>query len=204
MGQAARNAALAQQEKLLRKADTDAKRLAVADQALAHGDIHTAGLIYARLASTRAPSPSTATAKLALARLQKEAEAKLNDLDKRLKAARRTSPDYVSPGADKATGDMGPTINRANAAQSTETWASDTAVPGQAAREAENLGGSAFERSVDWQVVAAGADGGIVAYFASTNALSTNMATCRKLDHKSTPTWRSCAVSPNMPRYSTN
>ena len=165
MGQAARNAAMARQKRLLRKANSDAKRLMVANQALARGDIQTAGLIYARLSLTRAPNPSTAKAKLTLARLQREAEQKLADLDKRLKAVRRTSPDYISPSIANVTRDMGPIINRVNALQLAESGPTHTAVPGQVTREVENLPDSAFDQPVDWQVVAAGAKGGIVVIF---------------------------------------
>ena len=150
MGQAARNAAMAQQSQLLRKADSDAQRLAIADRALARGDVRVAGVIYARLAAARVPTPSTETAKRRLARLQNEANEKLDDLDKKLKAARSTSSDYVSSGAGKATGDVGPTINRANAAQSAE---------------AENADGSVLDPPVDEQAASAAADGRIIALF---------------------------------------
>jgi hypothetical protein len=161
---------MARQEKLFRKADTDAKRLIAANQALARGDIKVAGLIYARLASSRVPNLSTGTAKMKLIALQTEATKKLDELDRKLKDARRTSSDYVSPGITNVPGDMGSIINRAIAAQ--PRGSEHTAVPEQASREAENLGGGAFDQVVDWQAVSAGAEGGIVVVFREYDRLA--------------------------------
>jgi hypothetical protein len=98
--QAAFSAAATRQQKLLQKADTDAKRLAAADSILARGDIRVAGLIYARLGSTRSPTPSTEAAKLRLTQLQKQAQAKLDELDRLLASggAYATGGDSTSHG----------------------------------------------------------------------------------------------------------
>lgn len=96
--QAALSAAAARQQKFLQKADTDAKRLAAADSILARGDVRVAGLIYARLASTRSPSPSTEAAKQRLNQLQEQAQAKLKNLNRSL-----TSGGAYAIGRDNAS-----------------------------------------------------------------------------------------------------
>ena len=86
-GQSGQDRAQARQQALLRKADTDAKRIAAADQALAQGNVRVAGLIYVRLAVRRPASTVTEQAKQRLVKLQAEARKKLEELDKALPTA---------------------------------------------------------------------------------------------------------------------
>jgi hypothetical protein len=87
---AALNAALARQARAIQKADTDAKRLAAADQTLARGDVRVACLIYARVASARPLNPSSEAAKLKISELQSEAKKKLEELDSQLMSSERS------------------------------------------------------------------------------------------------------------------
>ena len=80
-------AAIARYNKVTQKAETDAKRLAVGDERLAHGDVRVACMIYARLAATHPPTEATEAAKKKVAELQEEAKQKLEELDRQLAAA---------------------------------------------------------------------------------------------------------------------
>jgi hypothetical protein len=83
--QAARaRAALLQQMKLMREAQSDAARLNVADQARANGDVQTACRIYVRLSANRAANPATYAARERLGQLGVEAQQKLAELESRL------------------------------------------------------------------------------------------------------------------------
>jgi hypothetical protein len=164
----ARNAAMSRQEVLLRKAAGDAQRLDTANAALAGGDIQVAVLIYSRLASSRTPSPSTVAAKEKLSDLQAEAKRKLSALDEKLKSIRRTNSDYVSPGENVPAGKMSPTIERANAALTKEKKSAH-AMPKSS--EPDPIDEASFDQPVDWQVVAAGVNGNIVALFRKYDAL---------------------------------
>jgi hypothetical protein len=82
-GQSAQRAT-AREQSLLRKADSDAKRLAAADEASQRGDVRVAGLIYVRLALTRPPNPTTTAARQKLAQLQTDADKKSQELDLKL------------------------------------------------------------------------------------------------------------------------
>jgi hypothetical protein len=75
---------LARQQSILKKANTDAKRLAAADESRARGDIRVAGRIYVSLVMKRPATPASETAKQRLADLQTEAKEKLAELDRRL------------------------------------------------------------------------------------------------------------------------
>jgi hypothetical protein len=69
------------QKAALRKAVTDPKRLAVADQALEEGDLDLACDIYTRLAVSFPKTAITEAAKRRVARLQQEARQELKEVD---------------------------------------------------------------------------------------------------------------------------
>jgi hypothetical protein len=100
--QAAVTAAIVRYEMLAEKAETDAKRLALADERLARGDVRVACMIYARMASVRPPTDASESAKKKLAEVQEQARQKLEDLDRKLAAAHSgpltESRDYTSQG----------------------------------------------------------------------------------------------------------
>lgn len=90
--QAARaRAAMLQQMKLMREAQSDAARLNVADQARANGDIQTACRIYVRLSANRAANPATYAARERLGQLGQEAQQRLTELEGRLEPATQMS-----------------------------------------------------------------------------------------------------------------
>jgi hypothetical protein len=106
--QAAMTAAIARYNKVTQKAETDAKRLAVGDERLAHGDMRVACMIYARLAATHPPTEATEAAKKKVAELQEEAKQKLEKLDSQLAAA------HSEPRAERrdntSQGDLGSSV----------------------------------------------------------------------------------------------
>ena len=81
-----------QQMRMLREAQSDAARLAIADQARAKGDNEAACRIYLRLAGSRTASQSTAEAQNRLGELEQEAQQKLADLRQQLATWDNVSP----------------------------------------------------------------------------------------------------------------
>ena len=77
-----RAAAMARAATLLKKAATDAARLAVADQAYNEGDLRVASRLYMSLA--RAKSPAAMEAKQRLTQMGEDARRKLEEIDSRL------------------------------------------------------------------------------------------------------------------------
>jgi hypothetical protein len=85
-------AALEQQMRLMKEAQSDAVRLNIADAARAKGDNETACRIYLNLAGSRLANPATVTAKDRLTELDKEARQKWADVESRLGQWRSLSP----------------------------------------------------------------------------------------------------------------
>ena len=77
-------AAMLQQMRLMREAQSDAMRLNVADAARAKGDNQAACRIYLRLAGDRTANPATVAARQRLSELDKEARQKLAEVEQRL------------------------------------------------------------------------------------------------------------------------
>ncbi len=91
-----RQAALMQEANLrmarmLKAAQSDAARLAVADQARTENDLQTACRIYVRVANSRVQSPAKLAAKERLSELDSEVRAKHNDVQERLLGLASTS-----------------------------------------------------------------------------------------------------------------
>lgn len=146
-GQSAQDRALARQQSLLRKADTDAKRLAAADQSLAQGDVRVAGMIYVRLALRRPANPVTETAKQRVAKLRAEARKKLEELDRSLSGGGGQPATGPKKGSDAAE-------TPGNGAKSDKTETPENGAEGASDQPAEQQ-----------DEASAGADSRIVAIF---------------------------------------
>ena len=94
----ARAAVQARQEQLMKKANTAAARLAVAEKAYQDGDLRVASRIYLGLALSRSKVPAADEAKSQLKQLADEARAKLDAISTKLAAGGSVS----SPGESSA------------------------------------------------------------------------------------------------------
>ena len=94
---------LAQQLRLMREAQSDSARLAIADQAREKGELNTACRMYLKLASSRVQTPACAEAQKRLDSVREDTRKQLEELLKQLAACDNLSPSEEMPAesADK-------------------------------------------------------------------------------------------------------
>lgn len=87
----------AQQLRLMREAQSDAARLAIADQAREKGDLSLACRMYMKLASSRVQTPACAEAQKRLDSVREDSRKQLDELVKRLASFDTISPSEEMP-----------------------------------------------------------------------------------------------------------